>query len=493
MSPGRAGKGRTDSRRPQKDGAPAARLGAGRPLDPVRVPGSHRSGICWPAMPKYIDALVLALQHQLEESQWWPVETLLEFQLRQLEPLLAHAARTVPFYRARLRSLAGLGRGGLTMDAFRRLPVLRLTDIQEAAAALVSRRLPKDHGDTSEASTSGSTGRPVTVKGTVVTGMFFRALNLRYHLWHGRDFSAKTAAIHALKGASARAAETGKSVQWVPGYDSGPMVYFDASRPVGEQLDWLRRQNPEYLLTYPSNLRALLRHCEETGERPDRLREVATRGEVLDPGVRPACETVWGVPVADAYSAQEIGMIALQCPDRPHYHVQAECVLVEVLDDDGKPCAPGEVGRIVLTALHNFAMPLIRYEIGDFAEVGSPCPCGRGLPVITRIVGRVHNMFTLPSGEQFWPVPFTSPELLAVAPVRQFQLVQRSVEEIEVKLATARELREDEEAGLRELIGTRLGHGFALRFVYVDEIPRSPSGKFEDFRSDVTAPRAGAR
>ena len=483
MSPGRAGN-RAASRRPQKDGAPAVRLGAGRPLDPVHIPVSRRSGISWPAIPAFVDAAVLALQHQLEESQWWPAETLLVLQLRQLESLLAHAARTVPFYRERLRSLAGLGRGGLTMDAFRRLPVLRRTDIQEAAAALVSRRLPKDHGNTSDISTSGSTGRPITVKGTAVTGMFFRAMNLRYHLWHGRDFSAKTAAIHA---------ETGESVSWVPGYDSGPMVSFDVSRPVGEQLDWLRRQNPGYLLTYPSNLRALLRRCEETGERPDRLREVATMGEVLDPGVRAACETVWGVPVVDAYSAQEIGMIALQCPEHPHYHVQAEDALVEVLDDRGKPCAPGKVGRVVVTALHNFATPLIRYEIGDFAEVGPPCPCGRGLPVITRIAGRVHNMLTLPSGEQVWPVQFFSSELLAVAPVRQFQFVQRSVEEIEVKLATARELREDEEAGLRELIGTRLGHGFALRFVYVDEIPRLPSGKYEDFRSDVTAPRAGAR
>ena len=491
MSPRRA-PGRATPRKRRRKGADAGpRTAAKERAKPIPIPRSARSGIAWPALPPPVDATLLALQYQLEQSQWWPAETLLVLQLRQLEPLLAHAARTVPFYRERLRGLAGLGRGGLTMDAFRRLPVLRRTDIQEAAAALVSRRLPKDHGNTSDISTSGSTGRPITVKGTAVTGMFFRAMNLRYHLWHGRDFSAKTAAIHALRGASARAAETGESVSWVPGYDSGPMVYFDVSRPVGEQLDWLRRQNPGYLLTYPSNLRALLRRCEETGERPDRLREVATMGEVLDPGVRAACETVWGVPVVDAYSAQEIGMIALQCPDRPHYHVQAECVLVEVLDDDGKPCAPGEVGRIVITALHNFATPLIRYEIGDYAEVGGACPCGRGLPVITRIAGRVHNMLTLPSGGQAWPVQFFSSELLAVAPVRQFQLVQRSLEEIEVRLVTARDLSEDEEAGLRELIGNRLGHGFRLRFVYVDEIPRLPSGKYEDFRSEVGA-RNGA-
>ena len=88
---------------------------------------------------------------------------------------------------------------------------------------------------------------------------------------------------------------------------------------------------------------------------------------------------------------------------------------------------------------------------------------------------------------------FSSKELLAVAPVRQIQFIQVSLEEIEVKLATARDLREGEEAGLRELFGKKLGPDFALRFVYVDEIPRLPSGKFEDFRSEVTAGRLDAR
>ena len=77
------------------------------------------------------------------------------------------------------------------------------------------------------------------------------------------------------------------------------------------------------------------------------------------------------------YSSQEVGYIALQCPENESYHIQAENVLVEILDDDGLPCEPGEVGRVVVTALHNLATPLLRYDIGDYAEVGSPCSCGR--------------------------------------------------------------------------------------------------------------------
>ena len=76
---------------------------------------------------------------------------------------------------------------------------------------------------------------------------------------------------------------------------------------------------------------------------------------------------------------------------------------MEVLDNHGRPCKEGETGRVVLTDLHNFTMPLIRYEIGDYAEVGPPCACGRGLPVLARILGRSRNMLTLPAGDRIWP------------------------------------------------------------------------------------------
>ena len=448
----------------------------------MHIPHSRRSGIHWPAIPAFVDAAVLALQYQLEQSQWWPPETLVEHQLRQLELLLVHTARTVPFYRGRLDALAGLGRGELTMDAWRRLPVLRRTDIQEAGAALVSRRLPRDHGQSVEVSTSGSTGRPITVKGTAVTGLFFRALSLRYHLWHGRDFSGRTAKIARLSPSAAKDEAGHKRATWVPGYPSGPFVEFDVSRPVAEQLAWLEAENPAHLVTYPSNLLSLLRHCEKKEVRLPALRGVATLGEVLEPEVRTACERVWGVPVGDSYSAQEVGIIALQCPESPHYHVQSESVLAEILDGDGKPCAPGGTGRLVVTDLHNFAMPLIRYEIGDYAEAGEPCPCGRGLPVITRILGRTRNMLTLPSGEQIWPA-FAKALREALPQLRQAQLVQRTLDEIEVRLVVARPLTPREEDRARRALGKALSDAFAYRFVYVDEIPRSAAGKFEEVKS----------
>ena len=334
----------------------------------------------------------------------------------------------------------------------------------------------------SDVVTSGSTGRPVALKGTAVTRLHFQAANLRLHIWHRRDFSGRVAAVRStLTKAVAKVAVDGTAVQWIPGYRSGPMYYFDITRPVGEQLAWLVQQDPDYLLTFPSNLMALLRRAEATGVTLPRLREVMTMSEVLDPDVSAACERIWGVSVVDNYSTQEVGFVALQCPDHPHYHVQSETVLVEVLDAAGDPCGPGAVGHIVLTSLHNFATPLIRYAIDDYAEVGEVCPCGRGLPVLKRIMGRSRSMAVLPSGEQIWPVWHIAELMALITPIRQIQLIQNSVEEIDVKLVVAQPLSASEEEALRGYMVERLGHPFALNFVYVDEIPRSAGGKYEDF------------
>ena len=138
----------------------------------------------------------------------------------------------------------------------------------------------------------------------------------------------------------------------------------------------------------------------------------------------------------------------------------------------------------MVSSLYNLASPIIRYEVGDYAEVGEPCPCGRGLPVLKRILGRWRNMLTLPNGEQIWP-HFRSSRLREIGPVRQAQYIQRSLEEIQVNLTVARPLTTEEEEALRDAIVKAIGHPFALRFAYVDEIGRSASGTFEQFRSEL--------
>ena len=441
-------------------------------------PISALPGIGWPAIPNAVDAAVMALAQQFAASEWWPAEILRRAQFEQARTLVRFAAETVPFYRDRLANFAKLDVFALA-EAWHEIPVLTRADIQGQTEAMSTTALPKGHGPTGQASSSGSTGLPVVVKSTRVTVMFYRAINLRYHRWHGREFHRTCGIIRALRGGREGA---GKS--WVHGFRTGANHTLDIVRPVAEQLDWLMERDIAYLLTYPTNLAALLRHSRETGRRPESLVEVSTMSELFDPALRDLCREVWGVPVHDMYSAQELGMMALECPAEPHYHVQAESILLEVLDDDGRPCKPGEVGRLVATDLHNFAQPLIRYALGDHAEAGASCSCGRGLPVLNRILGRTRNQVRLPGGGTFWPVVMFS-HYAAAAPLKQMQLVQKSLSDVTLRMVARRALTADEEAEVAKLVRRDLGHPFNVTFEVVDAIERGANGKYEDFRSEV--------
>jgi len=459
------------------------------------------SGVDWPVVPKPRPAVVLGMLFQLEHSQWWPVEEMERHQLGQLSKMLDHAAATVPFYGPRLRETGWTPGGRITAEQWGRMPVLRRAELQAAGVqdsgnALLSRAVPADHGTQFPLFTSGSTGRPVHTVGTALTQLFWTCLTLRDHLWHARDFSQKLAVIRQLNRPSP-STEGSVAPNWGSATDgvlrTGPAAILDIVHTVRQQAQWLGAQQPGYLLTYPSNVMALARHFAEAGERLPGLLEVRTFGEVVEPRTRDACRAAWGVPLVDMYSSQEVGYVALQCPGHEHYHVQSENLLVEVVDDDGHPCPPGSVGRVLVTTLHNFATPLLRYEVGDFAEVGPPCPCGRGLPVLTRVLGRQRNMLTMPDGDQKWPV-FREPAEMQAAtgvdlpPFQQFQVIQRSLTALEVMLVTPRALGPEEEAVMRGYLEITLGHRFDVTFSYVEEIPRSAGGKFEDFKSELEGP-----
>ena len=251
---------------------------------------------------------------------------------------------------------------------------------------------------------------------------------MRDHLWHRRDFTKKLAAIRSVAGGKANYPEGIHRRFWgkasAASFATGPLAVLNVVTSVENQALWLARENPDYLITLPTNLLYLARHCRQESISLPKLRHVETLGGVLQPEVREACREAWDVPVIDTYTAQEVGYLALQCPDHEHFHVQSESALVEILDRHGAACGPGTWGRVVVTPLHNFAMPLIRYDIGDFAEVGNPCPCGRGLPVIQCILGRARNMLVLPSGERISP-GFVN-DWFEGFPVTQFQIVQRA-------------------------------------------------------------------
>lgn len=422
------------------------------------------------------------MQWQLERSQWWPPEALLEHQFRQLHELAGHAVANVPYYRLALEK-AGVSRvEELDPQSFRRWPILRKSELRENETALRARRYPSAHGALSTASTTGSTGEPVRVIYTEVAQYFSAALSLRDHLLHERDLSGKMAMI---KSAEPRVTASSWG-RLDAAFDTGPLCTFDSSADIDAQLAWLREERPKYLLTQASNLRALVLQSRARGTPLRGLAQAITTNDAPAPDLRQLLRETWSASLAATYIAEECGPIASQCPGHDHYLVHAENLYLEVLRDDGSPCAPGETGRVVLTTLHNFAMPLIRYDIGDYAERGGECLTGRGLPVLARVVGRVRNMARDPDGRRFFP-SFPAEIWLDVAPLQKIQLRQTALDSIEVRYEMKRALTRAEEAQLTVSLHGRLQYPFRISFARFDRIPRVGGDKFEDFVSEIPA------
>ncbi|MCA9114040.1 MAG: phenylacetate--CoA ligase family protein, partial [Planctomycetaceae bacterium] len=311
---------------------------------------------------------------QFQQVERLPREQQLAHQLQAADFLLQHVWQQSAFHRGRL-SAAGWEPGvPLTPEAWHRLPVLTRQDVQTAGDSLFSRQLPPHHGQRATAHTSGSTGEPVRVQTTGLTGLYWNALTLRDYDWHGADYSAKVATIrHFFQDGVGEPPDGTHLPNWggviARVRSTGPAAVLHMTADVETQARWLLDQNPEHLVTMPTVLQALLDWFRQHDRELPGLRTVRTVGEPVTPELRQQCRQVWQASLIDVYSSQEIGYIGLQCPETERYHVPVESLLVEVLDDSGQPCQPGEVGRVVITSLHNYATGLIRYEIGDYAEV----------------------------------------------------------------------------------------------------------------------------
>jgi phenylacetate-CoA ligase len=455
----------------------------------VVVPITAFPEIEWPAIPTSGAVGLLATLFQLEQSQNWSPEELAAQQFRQLARVVEHAFRTVPFYQRRFAEIGVAPELLASPEHWPSIPLLTRRDLQTHGAEMRSEQCPTAHGPAVSLRTSGSTNQPVVTCGTSLTEFFWRALTLRDHFWHRRDFSQSLATVRytgdgqAMPPAGLQNSNWGPATEGVVATGSGHLL--NVLSTVEQQADWLRRTNPGYVLGYPSALLAIARIADAEGWRLPNLCGLRTFGEILEPECRETCQRVFGVKVVDMYSSQEVGYIALQCPDCPHYHVQSENLLVEILDDNGNPCSPGQTGRVVVTTLHNFVMPLMRYDIGDYAELGPRCACGRGLPVLTRILGRQRNLLVMPDGTRRWPVFTAGERPEELPPFYQFQVVQRSRQQIEVLAVRDQPFTGDEEARVRTYMQQTLGYPFEVVLRRVDAIARSRTGKFEDFICEV--------
>ena len=456
------------------------------------TPKSNLYGFKWPAVPGTQSVLLMALQYQFEHNQWLSAGELRELQFGQFDLLLRHAGATVPFYRERLRGAFSDSQKSKNpiqqiKNIWSQIPLLSRTDLAERHDDLLSTNIPKQHGKVSEKETSGSSGTRLKISDSAANGLFWQAITLREHMWHQRQFSETFVGIRSGRYAN-NPSEVKESASWGPStgsvFETGPSASFYNTMPVAEQAKNLQRLNPGYILGYPSNLQILGKYFTQQGIKLSRLRQILTYGEMLLPESRESCMEDWGVKIADIYSCEEVGYIAIQCPDSDHYHIQSEANFVEILNDDGDECEPGEVGRVVVTSLHNFAMPIIRYDIGDYAEVGEACACGRGLPVIKRILGRRRNRIRGLDGDRYWP-NLNPNAWRDYHEVEELRLIQDTEDHVEIHILSRENLDQERENELGKTVTRILGQPFKFTVYYDRERQRPPSGKYQRFTSLV--------
>lgn len=445
-----------------------------------RVSGNVWPKILDPKQAQYIQGL-----SQLENSQWLTPDDLASRQLSQLHILAQHAFHQCDYHKAVFKDVGFDATQPFTWEDWRKLPLLRRQDVQKHMQALLAHELPTSQINTSWVQTSGSTGEPVKVRKNNLSGYMHRLLCLRETLWAKRDLSKTLVGIRATH-EKAKAPQGIRNPKWggiiSEIFHTGPSGLLGVDCNIADQIRWISDIKPEYLMIYPNCLLAIMKAYEHESFDLSFIKGIATIGEMVSPDLRTSITRNLGINVIDCYSSQEIGYMALQCPEHDHLHIQSENVLLEVLNQENQPCEAGEIGRIVVTNLHNFSMPLLRYEIGDWAEVGAACPCGRGLPVLNKIVGRSRNMMRLKDGNTRWPM-IGFAKYHDIAPIRQHQIIQTGFDSLIMKLVIHKELDSKQQTQMRALLCKSLNHDFHIEFQYFDELKVGKNGKFEEFIS----------
>jgi phenylacetate-CoA ligase len=453
----------------------------------------------WRLRPAYA-ALAPRIARQLA-LEFAPQEDIAAWQGRRLSRLAVSAADNSPYWGALFRGRGFDPKLLADLDALESLPVLSKQELIRHNSALRAQRLPPGERVFGWTSSSGTTGRPARVLHSVRSNFMFTLLSQRQHRWYRLDPMGKLASIRLPSqmphqhGRALADGETGRRPAWRYSgtlCETGPYVYFGVTNPVERQLEWLAREKPQYLQSYSETLEHLVFACEGRWPAPS-LRKLQAISEQLTASMRKRIEETVGASVEQSYGLNEIGVVGARC-SAGNYHVYPDHSVVEIVDDDGRRCTPGVVGRIVVTPIVNAAMPLFRYDTGDLAVAAQgACPCGRTLPWFGNIVGRYSRIAYLPEG--------TLPQagalraaLEALPPaithnVRQFQIHQYRDRSFELRVLAAGPLAPAFEQRMRAAWTAATADAHPLRIVMVEAIARSPGGKFQDFTSDFM-PRA---
>jgi phenylacetate-CoA ligase len=422
---------------------------------------------------------------EFERTQYLPADELRDLQWQRLRALLRHAFERCPFYAERFRR-AGIHTGDLRgPEDLRALPTLEKRDLQEECERMVAGGWPR--ADLIRNQTGGSTGVPVPFYLGKDRKCSRAAATLRHNRWAGWEVGDRAAVIWGAQ--VDRPADTWRSR--LRGLLLRDPLWLDTAALTEDALRGfhaaLRRHRPRIVLAYARAAVLFARWLLARGLEVPRPHALVTSAEVLEDGERALVEEVFGCPVFNRYGCREVSVLASECPAHTGLHVMAEGLYLEIETSHG-PAAPGETGAILVTDLLNFAMPLVRYRIGDMgAWAGGTCPCGRGLPRLAAVAGRVTDFLVGCDGRLVSGV-FLATYVVAHRPsLGQVQIRQDRAGAVVYRLKPGRDFRPADDLDYLGRATRRfLGEAAQMGSEIVEALPPEPSGKFLFSRSTVT-------
>lgn len=409
---------------------------------------------------------------------------LLAYQSARLRQVIRHARERVPHYRALFEG-HGVSPGAVRTAAD--LPAIPLTtraDVQSRPPGeMVAHGVDPDRLLVRR--TAGSSGEPIGVRRTWLEERLLVAFRARALHQLGMRVTDRRANL-VLPRSSARDWDLPQRI--LRAARLYPRLDVDSRRPAEEIAHALHGFRPDVVTGYPGSL-------ERLGEvdglgRSLRLRCLISGGEVMTPLMRRRIAQAFGAPVLELYGSHEFKTIAWECRETGYLHVSDDSVVLEVVDGT-RVVDPGETGEVVATALHSFAMPFIRYRLGDVVTRGpAPCPCGAPFSTIRVVQGRMLDCFPLPGGRLLHPYELTE-VMRSAAWVRRQRVIQEREDRIRVYVAACARPPAGEVRALEQSLAQVVGPAVDVAVVLVDDVPQEPAGKFRVFRSFVRSPYDG--
>jgi phenylacetate-CoA ligase len=439
--------------------------------------------VLWPAYERGIRRRgTPAYMRSYEHDQWLAPEALRAVQFELLKRLLNWCYREVPYYRRRWDA-EGMEPGDIrSLDDYAKLPVLTRADIRDNFDDLKARPL-KD--TLAYKTTGGSTGEPLRYGFTRESNDRRVAVMWRGYRWAGSCMGRRTLYMWAgslgqpgrsqrIKDFAYNAVFARKTVD----------TFLMTESNMADYADTIDAYRPEVIVSYTGPLIRLAEWLLAQGRQVARPRSIISAAEALHPFQRDIIERAFGAPVFNTYGSRETMLIASECEHREGLHVNIDHLVVETLDAEGRPTHVGS-GEVVVTDLFNYGMPIIRYLNGDMAtHATSCCRCGRGLPMLASVDGREVDALRTPAGN-ILPGVFFFYMLKEVAGLTRFQLVQRSLDRLELSLVRGRDFEDASIEYIRREVTKVIGTSAELQIKFVDEIPLTPSGKLRAVRSEL--------